>query len=133
MESIYNRTEQIKEKLTSVCLIDIKGLAKFVEATPINSEPQDNHQQENSLLLATINKSIPYLEIRRNIELDKDQNIAHSYSLIAHAAYPDTVESYYGTFGKEEILSAVNQMEKPHLKKKESNILKDLEGLTHNL
>jgi hypothetical protein len=107
MTSIHNRTSQINQALLSVVLPELKNLKKFLNS----ANPQDISEERN-LILTSLNKSVPYVEIKEIIEEDKDKNPSSSYYIVGHGAFPDTELVHYGTFGKDEILEAIYSLEK---------------------
>lgn len=118
MASIYNRTQQISQSLISVLFPDLKNLKKFLN----NANPQEGSDPRH-LILTSLNKSIPYIEVKEILERDKDNNPSSSYCIIGHGAFPDTKLIDYGTFGKDEILEAIETLEKklPNNRKKGNN------------
>jgi hypothetical protein len=108
-----DRIRQVQQVLISIGVERLNNIVKFVNLNPNDIEPSaDEGLQVESILVETNNKSIPYVEINRELELDKDGAPSFSFSLTNHSVYPDNTHTYKGGFGKEEILDAINGLKK---------------------
>lgn len=117
MNSLNKRTEQIKQTLLAIPPRELQKLEKFISSAPSPldipaSDLDPEEDAERALLLKSFSKSLPYIEIIEELEQNKDQEPSHSYVLVSHGIYPDTTELYSGTFGKDEILAAVKELQK---------------------
>jgi len=110
MDSIHNRSTQIERTLLPINKEDLKGLKKFILKGESGHKNDFPPNKPSSITLETINKSCPYVEITRDYELDKDGNPSQSFGVLLHGIYPKPSETYIGTFGKDEILQAIDAL-----------------------
>jgi len=106
------RTQIITHAISTVSANSRSKLELLVSKEPPERDAAERDVSEHcdkSIMLETINKSAPYLEIKRNLELDKDGNPCFSFSLISHSFHKDNKETYIGTFGQQEMLESLEQ------------------------
>ena len=108
-----DRIHQVQQVLMSIGVERLNNIVKFVNLSPNDIEPDaDEGLQVESILIETNNKSTPYVEISRELELDKDGTPSFSFGITDHGIYPDNTHNYKGGFGKEEILDAIDGLKK---------------------
>jgi hypothetical protein len=103
-------SERLKIIQSATELISPQSRAKFedfIAKLPPSLPNIDNSDlQEKSVMLETLNKSNPYLELRRSVEADKDGSPSYNFSLVSHGVGGENREVYLGTFGQEEMLGS---------------------------
>jgi hypothetical protein len=107
------RLEQITGALNCVSNSTLRNLEDLVENAKVNAQISTDgfeNLNEESIYLDSINKSFPYVEIKKNVELDSNNEPCISYSIIMQGVYESTKDTYIGTFGKEEMLKAIQSL-----------------------
>jgi hypothetical protein len=112
MTTQREREQRIVQATMSISGLERGRLEGFIEQTPPSKQMlEDGAIRDKSLMIETSNKSNPYLEVRRNLELDQDGNPCFAFSLIAHKISGNK-EDYLGTFGQQEMKESIIQIPK---------------------
>ena len=104
------RLKELKKALEHIGNIDSEDLAKLVSTPPPNDPVELQEEKSNSqkpFALETKNKNYSYLLIYRDLELDKDINPIYSFRFVNKGTNPETKEVYLGSFGAEEVLETL--------------------------
>ena len=109
------RLKELKKALEHIGNIDSEDLAKLVSAPPPNDPVGLQEEKSNShkpFSLEAQNKDYPYLLIYRDLELDKEINPIYSFRFVYKGTNPETKEVYLGSFGSEEVLETLANLER---------------------
>jgi hypothetical protein len=105
-----HRSQIIKQSLLSVTPVSWAKMENFLKKQPpAKEEVEDKDIKELEIIVETTNKSTPYIEIKRSIEVDKDGNPCYGFSLISLGLQDKNREIYLGTFGQDEILQTLQK------------------------
>lgn len=102
------RLKSVEQATSTIRGAERSKLESFLEEeAPNKAVLESGSIKEKSIMVQTSNKSNPYLELRRNLELDTSGDPCYSFSLISHKITKEDREEYLGTFGHQEMVEGL--------------------------
>jgi len=104
------RLKELNKALKHIGNIDCQDLGKLVSSPPPSNPvglQEEKSSSQRPFTLEAKNKDYPHLLIYRDLELDKDINPIYSFRFVYKGTNPETKEVYLGSFGSEEVLETL--------------------------